>query len=83
MPKLPRNLQGLFPDEYASPQTMYRATGVKRIPRRGEYYLSGAVIRAYLALTDWVTQEFWIAEPVEMMACPHCNGTGRMVNDGG
>ena len=40
----------------------YKATGEFRPPRKGEYYLSGAIIIAYLAPNDLSTP-YWIAVP--------------------
>jgi|SRR5579871_773067 hypothetical protein len=52
-------------------KTRYRATGEYRAPKRGEYYLSGAVITAYIAPNDLST-EYWIAEPVNTVPqIPH------------
>lgn len=42
-----------------------RWTGEKRPPRRGEYFLSGAVIEAYKAEND-LTTPYHIAELVEI-----------------
>ena len=49
------------------PMRKFRAlnTGVKRPPRKGEWYLSGAIIQAYRAPNDLST-EFYIAEIVEV-----------------
>jgi hypothetical protein len=41
------------------------ATGEKRIPRKGEWYLSGAIIEAYRAAND-LSCEFYIARLVVM-----------------
>lgn len=60
--KIPNNLKGTFPSAVFS-TTRYRATGEKRCPLKGEYYLSGAEIAAYKVLHD-LTTEFWIAVPV-------------------
>ncbi len=38
-----------------------KATGVKRCPRQGEWYLSGAIIEAYQAKSDMQTA-YYIAE---------------------
>jgi hypothetical protein len=40
----------------------YKATGEFRPPKRGEYYLSGAIIAAYKAYND-LTTPFWLAKP--------------------
>lgn len=44
---------------------MARSTGVKRCPKRGEFYLSGAIVEAYRAPNDLST-EFVIAEVYEV-----------------
>ena len=41
----------------------YRATGEYRAPKRGEWYLSGAVIDAYQAPND-LSAPYWIAERI-------------------
>jgi hypothetical protein len=41
-----------------------RWTGEKRCPKKGEYFLSGAIIEAYAAFSDMQT-EYHIAEIVE------------------
>jgi hypothetical protein len=41
----------------------YRWTGERRPPRKGEWYLSGAVIEAYQASND-LDSPYHIAEPV-------------------
>jgi len=41
--------------------------GPKRCPKKGEYYLSGALPQAYEAFND-LSQEFHIAIPVELMS---------------
>lgn len=41
------------------------ATGEKRPPRKGEWYLSGAIVEAYRASND-LTSEFHIAKLVVM-----------------
>jgi hypothetical protein len=61
--------QGFFRGEQAinlgiPGKTRYLATGEFRAPKRGEYYLSGAIITAYRAPND-LTQVFWIAKPIE------------------
>ncbi len=85
--KLPRNLRGIFPGEhglYALPR--FRATGEWRPPRRGDYFLSGAIITAYYHKvpigTPAMTQEYWIAERVEMAECSMCKGNGRVAKCG-
>ena len=61
--------QGVFPGELPSlgvptrRSRCYRATGEFRAPRKGEYYLSGAIIMAYRAPND-LTQAYWIAAEV-------------------
>lgn len=73
--------RGLFPGElfFNSPRDVkYRATGEYRAPRRGEFFLSGAVITAYRANTDIMTTPCWIAEPVKLVTCQHCSGSGKV-----
>ncbi len=41
-----------------------KPTGEKRCPKKGEYYLSGAIVEAYLAPNDLST-EFYIAKLVK------------------
>jgi len=41
----------------------FRATGEHRAPKRGEWYLSGAVIEAYRALQD-LEGVYWIARQI-------------------
>lgn len=41
------------------------ATGEKRVPRKGEWYLSGAIIEAYRAAND-LSCDFYIARLVVM-----------------
>lgn len=43
--------------------TRFEATGEYRAPFKGEYFLSGAVVQAYVALCD-MTTEYWIAKVV-------------------
>lgn len=57
------------------------ATGEFRPPKRGEYYLSGAIIEAYRAPNDF-TQAYWIARKVTLVECQRCKGTGKVVQDG-
>lgn len=76
---LPSNLRGHFPGEFFGSvlglgkdrNKRYKATGEFRAPKRGEYYLSGAVIQAYRAPNDLST-EYWIAEAYELKPCPCC-----------
>lgn len=56
---------GIYPGEHSyliggKADIQYKATGEYRPPRRGEYYLSGAIICAYRALNDLETS-YWIA----------------------
>lgn len=74
--------RGLFPGEFSfsvrpDRDIRYRATGEYRQPRRGEFFLSGAIITAYRAPNDLSTP-YWIAEPVRLVACSHCGGTGKV-----
>lgn len=42
------------------PSGFFRATGEFRAPRKGEFYLSGAIVEAYPAPNDLSTA-YWIA----------------------
>jgi hypothetical protein len=76
---IPSNLRGHFPGEFFGSvlpigkdrNKRYKATGEFRAPKRGEYYLSGAIIQAYRAPND-LSQEYWIAVLYELTPCPHC-----------
>ncbi len=57
--------------------TRYKATQEYRSPRKGEFYLSGAEIEAYIARCD-LSGYYWIAVPVKVEACQHCQGTGKV-----
>jgi hypothetical protein len=67
---------GLYPGEYIGSLTLlkqrdvrYKATGEFRAPRKGEYYLSGAVIQAYRAPNDFSDDmRYWIAVPGRITA---------------
>ncbi len=54
----------------------FKATGEFRPPKRGEYYLSGAIIEAYRVANDLSTP-YWIAKEVQMQICPTCKGSGH------
>ena len=70
--------QGVYP--CAGPKGPHcKATGEFRPPLKGEIYLSGAA--GWVALNDLSTP-FWIAEPVELVKCQCCKGTGRVVTGG-
>lgn len=56
---------GIYPAAFgsvliSSKRDYYQATGEFRNPKRGEYYLSGAIVEAYRAPNDLSTP-FWIA----------------------
>jgi len=70
--------QGIFYGEWVIKPTYYRSTGVKRFPKKGEFFLSGAIITAYKALADMST-EYWIAKEVKLVECACCKGTGKVV----
>lgn len=55
----------------------YKATGEFRNPRKGEFFLSGAIIEAYEAWHD-MTMPYWIAVKVQIKPCPRCGGTGEV-----
>jgi len=48
--------------------------GEFRAPKKGEYFLSGASVTAYLAKND-LTQEYFIAKPHVPKTCPCCGKT--------
>jgi hypothetical protein len=55
-----------YPGEFLVGQKdiRYKATGEFRAPKKGEYYLSGAIIQAYRANADFNdNMQFWIAAP--------------------
>jgi hypothetical protein len=57
-------LKGKFPTEYRyrkdKPRSV-QATGEFRAPRKGEFFLSGAIVEAYEARQDMNTK-YWIAK---------------------
>jgi hypothetical protein len=57
--------------------TLFKASGEFRKPRKGEYFLSGAIVGTHYAQND-IGTEYWIAKPVEMKVCPHCEGHGKV-----
>lgn len=66
--------RGIYPGEshYGfRKQEMYQASGEFRCPKKGEFYLSGALIQAYRAPNDLNT-EYWIAKPTNRRICSHC-----------
>ncbi len=68
-----------YPGEsYSNKDQRYIKTGEFRTPRKGEFYLSGAIVVAYRAPND-LTASFHIAKPVMMIECPHCHGEGKVV----
>ena len=57
---------GIYPAAFGSvlipkKRDYYQANGEFRPPKRGEYYLSGAIVEAYRAPNDLSTP-YWIAE---------------------
>jgi hypothetical protein len=73
--------RGIFPiaDEYrkGAPSAWFVATGEFRPPNKREYYLSGAIVAAYLSPCTLDTS-MWIAKPVDMATCPRCGGMGKV-----
>jgi hypothetical protein len=53
---------GTYRGEYS--RKWFRSTGEFRKPRKGEYYLSGAIITAWRATND-LDSPYWIAREVE------------------
>jgi hypothetical protein len=79
----------VFPVAHTQPQTavprvrFVRATGEHRPPRRGEWYISGAVVEGYQAPGNYADYlPFHIAEPVGLVKCPHCGGHGWVTEEG-
>ncbi len=71
---------GVFPVEHswiAKDKLMAKAIGEYRNPCKGEYYLSGAIVTAYLAPND-LGSPYWIAKPVKLEQCRCCKGTGKV-----
>ncbi len=68
MPALPHGCPaGEYPSasgSHAKHAPHYVATGDKRPPKRGEWYLSGAIVEAYKAPND-LTSTYWIARPTD------------------
>lgn len=82
MSRLMRAPSGLYPGWVSSSigaksSKTFRATGDFRPPKKGEFYLSGAVIEAYQAPND-LNMSFWIAKQVELITCPCCQGSGKV-----
>lgn len=67
--------KGIFPGEgigslgLLKDKAKYGATGEYRPPRKGEYYLSGAIVAAYRAPNDLSTA-YWIARELNMQHIP-------------
>jgi hypothetical protein len=57
--------KGSYPSEYMfsgqGKDVRYIATGEFRNPRKGDWFLSGAIVQAYKAFAD-MTSPYWIAE---------------------
>jgi hypothetical protein len=72
--------RGLFQIQWGSwaPSRWYRATGEYRVPQKGEWFLSGAIVEVYRAMNDGGDIMYWIAEPVEVVQCPKCKGLGKV-----
>lgn len=53
--------------------------GEFRPPRKGEWFLSGAIVGAYLAPND-LSNPYYIAMPHEVVIkkCHHCDGSGKL-----
>jgi hypothetical protein len=77
----PKPPQGVFHGERFG---MWEATGEFRVPRKGEHYLSGAVVAAYRAPCDFAEGNlYWIARQVGTTVCTYCKGIGRVKVGGG
>lgn len=57
--------------------TRFKATGEHRPPQKGEWYLSGAYVEAYLSPAT-LNYPYWIAQPIQMVPCRHCKGSGQV-----
>jgi len=57
----------------------FQWTGEKRKPRKGEWFLFGAILKAYLAYND-LDFIYPIADPVSLKVCPHCDGRGKVID---
>ena len=78
--KLPK---GVYPGEHndfgLKGARYFRNSGVKRCPKKGEHFLSGAIVTAYAAKND-MTTEYLIATEVFLVDCMCCGGTGKSVS---
>lgn len=66
--------KGPYPGEFnmgGPKHKLYDWNGEYRPPRKGEYFLSGADVIAYLAPNDLSTPYF-IAKEHTPVKCPHC-----------
>lgn len=59
------SIKGLYPVAGKPDHIRAQWTGVKRCPKKGEYFLSGSTITAYAAFQD-MTSEYYIARLVEV-----------------
>lgn len=66
---------GVYPGASFSPKVRFVASGEYRVPKQGEFYLSGAIIHAYRAIND-LSSKYWIARPVNVVKCACCAGQG-------
>ena len=69
--------KGIFRGESSFKDERFVCTGEKRPPKKGEYFLSGAIVTAYKAHGD-IDTEHWIARKVKMVKCACCNGYGEV-----
>lgn len=57
-------------------------TGECRPPKKGEWYLSGAVVEAYKATADYKGESFHIARLVRCVKCTYIKVTARIPKGG-
>ena len=77
-----RKPSGVYPITLAyGKDSFFEATGEYRPPVKGEYYLSGAILEAYLSPAP-LDYPYWIARPIRMIMCPTCQGKGKVKENG-
>jgi len=74
--------KGVYQSEGWMHTRYFRYSGVKRCPKKGEWFLSGAIITAYQAPND-LSMAYHIAVEVGLEVCGCCGGTGRGFKDKG
>ena len=73
--------KGIFYGEHSIPPKRYVCSEEFRAPKKGEYFLSGAIVTAYKCVRDMPEEyKYWIAKEVRMVKCEHCNGHGEVAD---